>query len=198
MELLLLARHGESEYSARGLVNSDPSVEVALTPAGVEQALELGRTLAATAVDLCVTSELWRTRQTAELALAGRDVPVETWADLNELQAGEYEGRALEEYRPWAWAAGSAEPIPGASESRLAAVERYTRAYRALLERPEAAVLAVAHGLPIAYLLGALEGRAPAARMDRPIEYARAYPADAHALAGAVAVLEGWCAAPDW
>ena len=28
MQTLILARHGESEYSARGLVNGDASVEV--------------------------------------------------------------------------------------------------------------------------------------------------------------------------
>ena len=42
MQLLILARHGESEYSARGLLNGDPTVGVALTETGEAQARTLG------------------------------------------------------------------------------------------------------------------------------------------------------------
>jgi broad specificity phosphatase PhoE len=198
MHTLILARHGESEYSARGLLNGDASVEVGLTESGEEQARALGRALQAAALDLCVTTGLGRTRRTAELALAGRDVPFETWPELNDPRAGSFEGRHLDDYRGWAWSAGSAEPVPGGGESRLDVVARCARAYRALLERSERTILAVLHALPIAYLLGALDGAAPAARMDRPVEYARAYPVDAEALRDAVEVLEAWCAAPGW
>jgi broad specificity phosphatase PhoE len=198
MQTLILARHGESEYSARGLVNGDASVEVDLTAKGQEQARALGRALQATQIDLCVTTELRRTRRTAELALAGRDVSVETWPELNDPRAGSFEGRRLDDYRGWASSAGSAEPVPGGGESRLEIVSRCARAYRALHERPEPVILAVLHALPIAYLLGALEGATPAARMDRSVEYARAYSVESEALRGAVEVLEAWRAAPGW
>jgi broad specificity phosphatase PhoE len=198
VQTLILARHGESDYSARGLLNGDPSTEVGLTAAGEEQARELGRALRDVRLDLCVTTELRRTRRTAELALAGRDVPVEVWPDLNDPRAGVFEGRALEDYRGWAWAAGSAEPVPGGGESRLEIVARCARAYRALLERPEPSILAVVHALPIAYLLGAVEGESPAARMDRPIAYTHPYPVQAEALRRGVDVLEAWSADPNW
>jgi broad specificity phosphatase PhoE len=198
VETLILARHGESDYSARGLLNGDPSTEVGLTLAGEEQARELGRGLRDVQLELCVTTELRRTRRTAELALAGRDVPVEVWPDLNDPRAGAFEGRSLDDYRGWAWAAGSAEPAPGGGESRLEIVARCARAYRTLLERPEPRVLAVVHALPIAYLVAAIDGEAPAARIDRPIEYARATPVEAAELRRGVALLEAWCADPDW
>jgi len=198
VQALILARHGESEYSARGLVNGDPSVAVGLTAAGKEQARELGEALRSTPLDLCVTTELPRTSRTAELALAGRDVPFETCADLNDPRAGAFEGRQLDEYRDWAFTATSVEPAPGGGESRVEIVARYVRAYRALLERPEPAILAVLHALPIAYLLGALAGERPEARIDRPIAYAHAYPVDADALGGALGLLDAWCAAPHW
>ena len=198
MQLLILARHGESEYSARGLVNGDASVEVGLTDAGVRQAQALGRALAGTAVDLCVTTELPRTRRTAEEALAGRDVPCETWPELNDPRAGSYEGQHLDAYREWAWAAGSAEAAPGGGESRHDAVARYARAYRSLLERPEPTILAVVHALPIAYVLRALDGSAPSARIDQPVEYAQPHRLDSAALRRALALLERWCAAPTW
>ncbi len=198
MQTLILARHGESEYSARGLVNGDASVEVGLTEQGEEQARALGRALQAAKLDLCVTTELRRTRRTADLALASRDVPVERWPDLNDPRAGSFEGGYLADYRGWAWSTGSAEPVPGGGESRREVVSRCARAYRELHERPEPVILAVLHALPIAYLLGALGGAAPAARMNRPVEYARAYFVERDALLGAVEVLEAWCAAPGW
>jgi broad specificity phosphatase PhoE len=145
-----------------------------------------------------VTSELARTVATAELALSGRDVPIEAWPDLNDPRAGRFEGRSIDEYRRWAWSAGSGEDAPGGGESRLAAVERYARGYRTLLERPGAAALAVLHALPIAYVLFALEEKPPAARMDRPIEHAHPYSLGAGDLRAALRVLDAWCREPTW
>jgi len=195
---LILARHGESEYSARGLLNGDPSVAVGLTEAGEAQARALGAALRETQIDLCVTTEFRRTHRTAELVLGGREVPVEIWPDLNDPHAGSFEGLPIADYLVWARLADSAEPVPGGGQSRHAVVTRCARAYRALLERPEPTILVVLHALPIAYLLGALEGAAPAPRMSRTIEYARAYSVEAEALRGAVVDLEAWCAAPGW
>ena len=75
MESVILARHGESVFSARQLVNGDVVVPGPLTERGVEEARELGRAIAADPVDLCITSEFERTRQTADVALEGRVVP---------------------------------------------------------------------------------------------------------------------------
>lgn len=198
MERLILVRHGESEYSAHGLVNGDASIEVGLTPLGVEQARRLGEQLRNERIDLCVISALVRTRATAELALADRAVPTEAWPELNDPAAGSFEGEHLDEYRKWAWTRPSQEDAPGGGESRLAVVRRYVRAYRRLLSRPEPAILAVLHALPIAYVLRALDGLAPAARMDHPIEHAHPYRFDAHEIERALLVLEGWVAAPTW
>jgi probable phosphoglycerate mutase len=198
VERLILARHGESVYSARGLVNGDGSVEVGLTAAGEEQARWLGRLLAAEPLDVCITSALERTRTTAALVLAGRDVAIESWPELNDPRAGRFEGLHLDEYRGWAWTAGSREDAPGGGESRLEAASRYASACRALLERPEPTILAVAHALPIAYVLSALEGRPPGPRIGRTVEYAHPYPVNADGLRSALDVLEPWCAAPTW
>jgi broad specificity phosphatase PhoE len=198
MERLILARHGESEYSVHGRVNGDASVEVGLTELGAEQARGLGRALAAEPIDLCVVSALERTRATAELALAGRDVPLEAWPELNDPRAGSFEGLQLDDYRKWAWTAGSQEAAPGGGESRAAAVRRYAGAFRRMHERAETTILVVAHALPIAYVLRAHDGEAPAARMDRQVEYAHPYRLDAAELERAIAVLEAWSAAPTW
>jgi probable phosphoglycerate mutase len=198
VERLILARHGESEYSVQSLVNGDAGIEVGLTEAGAEQARALGGELANEPLDLCVTSVLARTRVTAALALGGRRVPTEAWPELNDPGAGRYEGLHLDEYRKWAWTTGSEEDAPGGGESRLAVARRYAAAYRRLLERSERTILAVTHALPIAYLLDACEGQAPAARIDRQVEYAHPYRFDAAELERALGVLETWSADPTW
>ena len=104
----------------------------------------------------------------------------------------------LDEYRAWAWSAGSAEDAPGGGESRRAIIARYAAAYRAQLDRPEAVVLAVLHALPIAYVLDALDGSPPAPKLRRTVEYARPFPLDAGELRRALAVIDAWQEEPTW
>lgn len=198
MERLILARHGESTYSARGLVNGDPAAGVGLTDRGVGEARELGRALADEPLELCVVTALPRTRATAEAALDGRDVPIEELPGLGDPCAGGFEGLSLEEYRAWAWSSGSRAEPPGGGESRLAVIGRYVAAYRSLLERPERTILAVVHALPIAYALLALDGVPPAPRVALRIEHARPFSLTAEELRRALAVLEAWQAEPTW
>jgi len=165
MERLLLARHAESEYSALGTLNGDPSIVVSLTVDGRAQARRLGEALAEEPIGVCAVTEFARTRETAEVALAGRAVPVLVVPELNDHPAGDYEGRPLAEYLEWAHTARPDEVVPGGTESRVAVVERFARGFRLLVGRSEEVVLAVLHSLPIAYLSSAAEGHDPAARM---------------------------------
>ena len=193
MEQAVLTRHAESEYSLRGAVNGDASVAVALTEEGRAQARRLGERLRGEPVDLCVISEFPRVRETADLALEGREVPRLVLPELNEIGFGGYEGRPFEEYRVWAGtAAPDAEEHGG--DSRVAAARRYARAFRAVLARPEPLILVVTHGLPIRYVLNAAEGIAPAPLLDA-VPYAELHRFSARALAEAVERLEDWCAA---
>ena len=194
---VILARHGESEFSVRGLVNGDVTVAVRLTPRGEEQARELGRELEDEHIELCVTSEFERTRETAALALDGRSVPRVVLPELNDPRYGRFEGGPLDEYRRWADAQDSATEAPGGGESRQAIVRRYAVGFRKVLERPERSVLVVTHSLPIAYVLMALAGRDPAPRVDL-VDYARAYRIRSDDLDRAVARIEAWAAAPTW
>ena len=134
MERMILARHGESEYSLHGLLNGDPAVGVGLTGQGEEQARRLGIELAAEPLDLAVHSGFPRTRATLELALAGREVPVLQEPRLADPRAGSFEGGTLDEYRAWAWNESSRVEAPGGGESRLAIVQRYAATYRSRVE----------------------------------------------------------------
>src|SRR5215203_5051752 len=138
-------------------MNGDVAVAGALTKRGEDEARELGRALEEIELDICVTSEFERARQTADLALEGRDVPREVMRELNDPRYGEYEGQALEAYRGWAADAASNVEAPGGGESRRQIVARYSLAFRALARRSEPTTLAVCHSLPIAYALAARE-----------------------------------------
>jgi alpha-ribazole phosphatase len=197
MESLILARHGESIFSERGLVNGQVTIAGPLTRRGDEEARALGREIADDPIDLYVTTEFERTRQTAELALAGRDVPRLVVPELNDPLYGRYEGGDLETYRSWAGAAASADAAPGGGESRRHIIERYTRGFRIVLARVEQCALVVAHSLPIAYALAARDGVLPGRRVPL-VEHARPYRFAADELDRAVTLLEGWCAAPTW
>jgi probable phosphoglycerate mutase len=191
---LLVARHGESVYSLEQLVNGDPGVACPLTETGRAQARALGEALAGEAIDLCTVSEFERVRETAELALAGRDVPFLVLPELNDPRYGDFEGGPLAAYREWVWERGPLEAPPG-GEHRGALAERYARGFRTLLERPEGTILLVGHSLPIAYVRDAADGRAPRSR-TRQVAYAEVLELDRAALVRAVEVLEAWAAAP--
>ena len=197
MERAILARHGESEFSARRYVNGDVTVAVALTEQGVEEAQLLAAEIARDEIDLCATSEFERTKQTADIALGGRDVPRVVIPELNDPRYGEYEGGPLDAYLEWAHAHGSREVPPGDGEARHAIAGRYAAGFRKVLERPERTVLVVAHSLPLAYVLMSLEGDGPAPKA-RLIEHAKAYRLTAEELERAVERIEAWCAAPTW
>ena len=197
MEQAFLTRHAESESSTRGLTNGDPRTAVPLTAEGREQARRLGDLLADTELDLCVTSEFERTQETADLALAGRDVARIVLPGLNDIRFGAFEGGPLRDYRAWARAHGPEESAPGGGESRVETVRRYVDAYRDLLARSERTILVVAHGLPVRYVLDAAAGRAPAPAVAQ-VPYADPFTVQRDDLSVAVACLEAWLLAPGW
>jgi probable phosphoglycerate mutase len=165
MERAIFVRHGESDYSARALVNGDPSVVVGLTEEGKQQARWLYDRLESEPIDLCVVTEFGRTRETADLALGDRPVPRIILRDLNDPFYGSFEGKPLAEYRKWAGSHGPLDVPPGRGEARAAIAERYARGFRALLARDEETILVVCHSLPIAFALAAADGRRPSAKM---------------------------------
>ena len=122
------------------------------------------------------------------------DVPRLVLADLNDIRFGEFEGRPLTEYRAWAHAHGPEDVVPG-GDSRAQTVARYVRAYRTILARPEETVLVVAHGLPVRYVLDALDGRNPAAAVAQ-VPYAEPFRLSAQELETAVRRLESWVRKP--
>ena len=196
VERALLARHAESEFSVRGVTNGEPGIAGGLTELGRAQAGQLAGKLASVLIELCAVSEFQRARETADIALAGREVPRLVVSELNDIRFGEFEGRPLTEYRAWAHAHGPEDVVPG-GDSRVQTVARYARAYRTILALPEETVLMVAHGLPVRYVLDALEGRNPAAAVAQ-VPYAEPFRLSEDELREAVELLDAWVASPAW
>jgi len=158
MRLLLLARHGQSLFNVDKVVNGDPVLDRGLSPLGIDEARGLHGQIAGVSIDLCVVSEFPRARETARLALEGRDgIPFEVERDLNDVRIGELEGRTLDEYRTWKSAHDHGDPFPG-GESLDDAAHRYGAAYARLLQRAEDTILCVCHEIPVRYAINAADG----------------------------------------
>jgi probable phosphoglycerate mutase len=189
MRLFVIARHGESTLNHERRVNGDPSVSVPLTEKGRDEARLLGRQIAHIPLNLCVHSQFNRTHETAAIALRGRDVPFETEPLLDDIDVGELEGKTLDDYRRWKRAHTRADPFPG-GESLNDAAQRYARAYRRLLERPEECILVLTHEIPLRYAINAADGSDDLDGPTHQLANATPYLFDEAALARAAGHIE--------
>ena len=94
---LYLVRHGESEANAAGVFAGQ--TDSPLTAKGREQAKVVAKALRPVHFDRIVASTLSRTTDTAAEIAAGRGVPVEAFADLNEIDLGDAAGKPFDEVR---------------------------------------------------------------------------------------------------
>jgi alpha-ribazole phosphatase len=189
VELYVLARHGESTLNFENRINGDPAVPVALTEKGREEAQLLRQQVAHIPLDVCICTRFTRTRETAEIALEGRDVRIEAEPLLDDIDVGDLEGVPLDDYRAWKREHTRRDPFPG-GESLDAAALRYARAFRKLLERPENSVLVVTHEIPLRYAINAADGSDDLDGPAHQLANATPYLFDEEALARAVEGIE--------
>ena len=153
---ILLIRHGETAWNAVRRLQGH--IDIPLNAEGERQAGALARALAAESVDVIVSSDLQRARQTAQAVADQYDgAPVQTDANLRERCYGVFEGMLyteVEQQYPADFALWQARDIdavmpPG---ERVAESFRqfYTRAVSAIGEwaerHPGKTVAIVAHG----------------------------------------------------
>jgi broad specificity phosphatase PhoE len=189
MEVYVLARHGESTLNSQNRINGNPDVPVALTEKGRDESRLLGQQVAHIPVDVCICTRFTRTRDTAEIALQGRDVPIEIEPLLDDINVGDLDGIPLEEYRAWKREHTRRDPFPG-GESLDAAARRYAQAFRKLLGRPETSLLVVTHEIPVRYAINAADGSDDLDGPAHQLANATPYLFDKEALARAVEGIE--------
>jgi len=167
MRLFLVARHGQSLFNVDKIVNGDPALDRGLSEQGIEEAERLAGQLDALPLELVVVSPFPRALQTANIALAGRDVPHLVDEALGDVRIGELEGQSLDAYRGAPAHSNRKEPFPG-GESLDEAALRYAAAFERLLARGEPATLVVCHEFPVRYLVNAAGG---SDELDGPLHY---------------------------
>jgi broad specificity phosphatase PhoE len=189
LRLFVFTRHAHSTLNLEGRVNGDPAVSVPVTEEGLAEAARLGTQLAQLPLELCVHTRFARTRETADAALSGRDVPRLEEPLLDDIDVGELEGRTIDDYRAWKRVHRRDEAFPG-GESLDDAARRYARAFHRLVERHEQAIVVVCHEIPVRYALNAGAGSDDLDGPAHKIPNATPYLFDEAALSRAAAQIE--------
>ena len=109
---LLLVRHGITQYNIDDLYTGQ--TDAPLTELGEHQAEAAGKYLATEKIDLIVSSDLQRTRYTAQAIAQYHNLPVLEDPDLREVHMGTWEGftpEQVQERDPQEWTAVRGDPI---------------------------------------------------------------------------------------
>ena len=88
---LYIIRHGETSWNVQRRLQGASDTD--LNENGITLAKRTGEALKEIPFDLCFTSPLKRAKMTAELILAGRNIPIYDDERLREISFGEWEGR---------------------------------------------------------------------------------------------------------
>ncbi|MFH9040400.1 histidine phosphatase family protein [Streptomyces sp. NPDC017966] len=161
---LLLARHGETEWSRAG--RHTGRTDLPLTPAGEAQSKSLAPLLAGRTFGLVLTSPLVRARRTAELAGLTGAIPE---PDLREWDYGAYEGITtadIHRSRPgwdlWTDGVPPGREFPGESPEQVGErADRVLSRVAGALEEED--VMLVAHGHLLRVLTARRLGLPPSA-----------------------------------
>lgn len=92
---LLLTRHGETIENEKNILQGQ--LPGTLSEKGLRQAEELADRLADTQLDVIVSSDLERSRRTAEIVAARKGMTVCSTPLLREMHWGQYTGKTLED-----------------------------------------------------------------------------------------------------
>ena len=162
---IYLIRHGESEWNAAGDLYCGRT-DIGLSKEGVTQAKNAGDFLSSVAFDRAYASPLIRARDTAELILGERNLPIQLDERIYEGDFGEWEGRSKAAFikeDPDSWESWMANPWETrAGRTGETAREMYERASAFFKEvsdkHPGETVLVVAHNNTIRFFLAGILG----------------------------------------
>src|SRR5205814_2845590 len=155
---LILVRHGETTWNHDLRLQGQTDTE--LSDVGREQARRLAERLAREQIAAAYSSDLRRCVETAEIALAGREIVPTLLVGLREIHLGDWQGHTTAELRALmpteldrVWGNPDHE-APRGGETRRQLQRRGVEAITSLAERhPGEQALVISHG-------GALRARA--------------------------------------
>lgn len=93
--ILYVIRHGETEWNR--LKKLQGQKDIMLNDEGIRLAALTGQAMRDIPIDLAITSPLIRAKQTAQLVLTNRSVPIITDERIKEMSFGEWEGESTRE-----------------------------------------------------------------------------------------------------
>jgi len=155
---LILLRHGETNYNVKGICNSQPNPKVRLTVSGRAQAAQAAEVLKTEKIEVIITSELFRTQQTARIINKFHSVPIKRDGRLNDRNTG-FENKSVEFF--YKWRAAQKNPwtaTPKNGESYQALKKRLSAFLKDLKKEDYKVVLVVAHLPVLAAFKGIIEG----------------------------------------
>lgn len=153
---LYAMRHGRTNFNDLGLCNDNPARDVHLTPTGIAQIEAAAVQVRNVPLQRIITSELPRTRQSAEIVNRYHQVPVNAHPDLNDIRSG-FDGKPVADY----FAAIDADPLntrPPDGESLHEHKQRIGRFLDWLRRQPEQTILLVVHEETLRALSALLNG----------------------------------------
>jgi probable phosphoglycerate mutase len=161
-------RHGRTDWNAAGRFQGQ--TDIPLNPDGERQAAEAARRLASLSPSAIVSSDLERTRATADALASVTGLPVRVDSGLRETNAGVWQGHTFDSIRAMdpdglhRWEDGEVDHPAGGAETRLDVAARVHRAVDAALGNVPAdgTLVVVSHGgairVGLAHLLGLPHG----------------------------------------
>lgn len=162
-----LVRHAQTVWNLQGRVQGHS--ESSLAAEGIAQAQRVAQRLSNKALHAAYTSDLARTRETAEIVLLGRGVPIEATPELREMSYGKWEGMTHKEIKaayPEEYAGylqGDIAFVPSGGEGPLQLMSRLVPLVHRLStsHAPNEDILIVSHGGTLKGLLMLLMGMPP-------------------------------------
>lgn len=159
-----MIRHGETEWNKLRRVQGHS--DIPLNDYGIYLAEETAKGLQDTYFDLAYTSPLIRARQTAEIILKGRDIPIIEAEDIKEIGFGDYEGLSVTEQtqefiESFFRDTGNYVPANG-GETVRELIDRTTRFMENLYQNPDLqdkSILLSSHGGAITAILNIIKGK---------------------------------------
>lgn len=142
--MLILVRHGRTAGNATGLLQG--RLDLPLDGIGRAQIASMAAKIGV--VDRVITSPLLRARQTAEVL----GVPTEVDARWEELNYGEYEGRAMSDIPPDTWSKWRSDPDfapPGGESMRDLGVRVRAACDDVAADAMDRTVVVVSHVSPV-------------------------------------------------